>query len=313
VLETKEFTIPSGGSNDLPYAAEETRQWRYKTEPLPVKVTTEWGVRNGTLEITDRSGAVTLLRLDARPQTTITAPAAAGATSITVADASGLAVGNILRLTDGADTELKTITGIAGTTLTVTRGVSTLPANHPNNALVVRQPSIFTVVDGAGIWPGSVLQVDSEQLGVTAVVGNTVTASRGFNATAVANHISGAPVTLQRALGYVMAPLVWLAGVPWAEATTAGALMGTKTILNEFLAYQQLAANMQALDPRTVRIASFALCGFANFGSLAIVLGGLGGMVPERRGDLARFGVRAIVAGSLATFLSGTIAGLVGG
>ena len=92
-----------------------------------------------------------------------------------------------------------------------------------------------------------------------------------------------------------------------------GSLMATKTLLNEFLAYQQLAAHAAMLSPRTVRIASFALCGFANFGSLAIVLGGLGGMVPERRGDIARLGLRAIFAGSLATFLSGTIAGLVGG
>lgn len=114
-------------------------------------------------------------------------------------------------------------------------------------------------------------------------------------------------------LGYPLAPLAWVMGVPWKDATFIGSLLGTKTVLNEFLAYQQLAAHVHELDARTVRIASFGLCGFANFGSLAIVLGGLGGMVPERRPDLARMGVRAIIAGSLATFLSGAIAGVVGG
>lgn len=113
-------------------------------------------------------------------------------------------------------------------------------------------------------------------------------------------------------LGWPLAPLAWVMGVPWAEAPFVGSLLGIKTVLNEFLAYQQLATHAATLSPRTVLISSFALCGFANFGSLAIVLGGLGGMVPERRSDLARFGLKAILAGSLASFLSGTIAGLIG-
>jgi CNT family concentrative nucleoside transporter len=120
------------------------------------------------------------------------------------------------------------------------------------------------------------------------------------------------PLRMADLLGYPLAPLAWVMGVPWKDAVTVGSLLGTKTVLNEFLAYQQLVVT-PGLDARTIRIASFGLCGFANFGSLAIVLGGLGGMVPERRPDLARFGVKAIIAGSLATFLSGTIAGLVGG
>ncbi len=113
-------------------------------------------------------------------------------------------------------------------------------------------------------------------------------------------------------LGWPLAPVAWLMGVPWHEAPLVGSLLGTKTVLNEFLAYRELAAHAAALSPRTVRITSFALCGFANFGSLAIVLGGLGGLVPERRADLARFGLRAVLAGSIATFMAGTIAGLVG-
>jgi CNT family concentrative nucleoside transporter len=114
-------------------------------------------------------------------------------------------------------------------------------------------------------------------------------------------------------IGAPLAPLAFVMGVPWRDCPTVGALLGTKTVLNEFLAYQQLAQVAPALGARTVRIASFALCGFANFGSLAIVLGGLGGMVPERRPDLARLGLRAVAAGALATCLTGTIAGLVGG
>jgi concentrative nucleoside transporter, CNT family len=108
------------------------------------------------------------------------------------------------------------------------------------------------------------------------------------------------------------APLAWLMGVPWGEARAVGALLGTKTVLNEFIAYRDLAAQAATLSPRTVRIATFALCGFANPGSLAVLLGGLGGLVPERRSDLARFGVRSILAGTLATCLTGAIAGLVG-
>ena len=112
-------------------------------------------------------------------------------------------------------------------------------------------------------------------------------------------------------LGWPLAPLAWLMGVPWADAPFVGSLLGTKTVLNEFLAYRDLAAQASGLHPKTVVIASFALCCFANFGSLAIVLGGIGGMVPERRPDLARLGVRAIFAGGLATCLAATVAGLL--
>jgi concentrative nucleoside transporter, CNT family len=119
-------------------------------------------------------------------------------------------------------------------------------------------------------------------------------------------------LSIGRILGAPLAPLAFLMGVPWSEAPFVGELLGTKTVLNEFIAYQTLATHGAFLSPKSVRIASFALCGFANFGSLAIILGGLGGMVPERRKDLARLGLRSILAGSLATFLTGTIAGLVG-
>jgi CNT family concentrative nucleoside transporter len=117
---------------------------------------------------------------------------------------------------------------------------------------------------------------------------------------------------LGRVLGAPLTPLAYLMGVPWKDAPLVGSLLGTKTVLNEFLAYRAMTAHAAELSPKSIRIASFALCGFANFGSLAIVLGGLGGMVPERRKDLARLGMKSILAGSLATFLTGTIAGMIG-
>jgi CNT family concentrative nucleoside transporter len=129
---------------------------------------------------------------------------------------------------------------------------------------------------------------------------------------AVGNLFGHAEWTLGRILGLPLTPLAYCMGVPWPDAPFVGTLLGTKTILNEFLAYQMMITHAPALAAKSLRIASFALCGFANFGSLAIVLGGLGSMVPERRSDLARLGPRSILAGSLATFMTGTIAGLLG-
>jgi concentrative nucleoside transporter, CNT family len=122
--------------------------------------------------------------------------------------------------------------------------------------------------------------------------------------------IGGAPVTLERLLGIVMAPICWLMGVPWREATTAGALMGIKTILNEFVAYLQLAAlPPEALGERSRLIMLYALCGFANFGSLGIMIGGLATMAPERRDDVVSLGFKSIVSGTLSTCLIGAIVG----
>jgi concentrative nucleoside transporter, CNT family len=122
--------------------------------------------------------------------------------------------------------------------------------------------------------------------------------------------VADAPVTLERMLGIVMAPVCWLMGVPWREATTAGALMGLKTILNEFVAYLQLAAlPPDALDPRSRLIMLYAMCGFANFGSLGIMIGGLATMAPERRDDVVSLGFKSIVSGTLSTCLIGAIVG----
>ncbi|MFC1813708.1 NupC/NupG family nucleoside CNT transporter [Thermodesulfobacteriota bacterium] len=125
--------------------------------------------------------------------------------------------------------------------------------------------------------------------------------------------LGGRSITLQRLLGLVMAPVVWLMGVPWQEAPTAGALMGTKTILNELLAYldmSRLANN--ALSPRSLLIMTYAMCGFANPGSLGIMIGGMGTMAPERRNEIVALGFRSIVAGTLATCMTGAVVGILG-
>ncbi len=123
----------------------------------------------------------------------------------------------------------------------------------------------------------------------------------------------GRPVDLSVLLGYLLAPIAWVIGVPWADATTVGSLIGTKVVLNEFFAYNQLAGIKDSLSPTSVIIATYALCGFANFSSIAIQLGGIGSLAPERRGDLARFGLKAVLGGSIATMMTATIAGVLHG
>ena len=120
-------------------------------------------------------------------------------------------------------------------------------------------------------------------------------------------------LSLERILGLLLAPLAFLMGVPWHEAPTVASLIGVKTVLNEFLAYQQLGDLMAAgqLGERSRVIASYALCGFANFGSLAILLGGIGGIAPGRRAEVASLGLRSILAGSLASFMTACMAGLL--
>ena len=124
--------------------------------------------------------------------------------------------------------------------------------------------------------------------------------------------LAGAPITLQRLLGYAMAPVCWLIGIPWKEAVTAGGLMGIKTILNEFIAYVELSKlPADALDPRSRLILLYAMCGFANFGSLGIMIAGLGTMAPERRDEVVSLGLKSIVSGTLATCLMGAVVGVM--
>jgi len=124
--------------------------------------------------------------------------------------------------------------------------------------------------------------------------------------------VAGAPITMERTLGWVMAPIVWLIGIPWSEASTAGALMGTKTVLNELLAYLQMKGLPDgALSERSRMIMVYAMCGFANFGSLGIMIGGLSSMVPDRRTEIVQLGLKSIVSGTIATLLCGAIVGIL--
>lgn len=119
------------------------------------------------------------------------------------------------------------------------------------------------------------------------------------------------PANLQTVLGWVGRPVAWVMGVPWRDSETIGSLLGTRTVLNEFIAYSQLGPLKPSLDPRSFTIASFALAGFANFGSVGIQIGGIGALAPSRKSDLARLGLRAMLAGTLANFLSACIAGIL--
>ncbi len=125
--------------------------------------------------------------------------------------------------------------------------------------------------------------------------------------------IGGTAITLQRVFGWIMAPLVWLMGIPWNEAQICGALMGTKTVLNEFIAYMALSKlPPDALSNQSTIIITYAMCGFANPGSLGIMIGGLGTMAPSRRAEIVSLGFKSIVAGTLATLMTGAVVGILG-
>ena len=124
--------------------------------------------------------------------------------------------------------------------------------------------------------------------------------------------VGGSALTLERIFGWLFAPVVWLIGIPWQESAVAGQLMGIKTVLNELLAYLRLAAlPSEALSERSRLIMTYALCGFANFGSLGIMIGGLGALAPQRRGEVVALGMRSILAGTLATLMTGAMVGML--
>lgn len=147
-----------------------------------------------------------------------------------------------------------------------------------------------------------------------AFIGLVALANYGISwADGLINGAASGTWSMEAATGVLFHPLVWLMGIPWAEARIVGQLMGLKTILNEFVAYlalSQHAGEASALSSRSFIIATYALCGFANFGSVAIMIGGIGGIAPERRGDLARLGLRSLIAGTIATMLTGCVIGL---
>lgn len=123
----------------------------------------------------------------------------------------------------------------------------------------------------------------------------------------------GESLTIEMILGWLFAPIAWLIGVPWADAVNMGSLLGTKIVLNEFVAYLKLAEEVGAanLSPKTIAMATFALCGFANFSSIAIQIGGIGGIAPSRKSELAKFGIKAVFAGTLANLMTATFAGML--
>ncbi len=127
----------------------------------------------------------------------------------------------------------------------------------------------------------------------------------------VHSRVAWFPESLQTVLGWIFRPVAWAMGVPWHDSSTIGSLLGTRMVLNEFIAYAQLGPLKASLDPVSFTIATFALCGFANVSSIGIQIGGIGALVPERKHDLARLGMRAMLAGTLANFISATLAGML--
>jgi len=124
------------------------------------------------------------------------------------------------------------------------------------------------------------------------------------------SHMGWFPDSMQTLFGWIFAPVAWLIGIPWHDASKIGNLLGTRMVINEFVAFSQLGPMKGTLDPRSFTIATFALCGFANFSSIGIQIGGIGALAPEQRGQLAKFGVRAMLAGTMANLLSACIVGL---
>jgi CNT family concentrative nucleoside transporter len=168
--------------------------------------------------------------------------------------------------------------------------------------LVVEQTDV-NVIDAAGRGTGEGLHL---ALNVGAMLISFLALVALLNAILGLAHLS-----MQQILGWVFAPVAWSMGVPWRDAPVIGNLLGTRMVLNEFVAYSQLGPLKGSLDPRSFTIATFALCGFANFSSIGIQIGGIGALAPNRRHDLARLGLRAMFAGTLANFMTATIAGFL--
>jgi CNT family concentrative nucleoside transporter len=119
------------------------------------------------------------------------------------------------------------------------------------------------------------------------------------------------PESLERVFGVLFAPIAWVIGIPWHDCGTIGNLLGTRMVLNELVAFSMLGPMKSALDPRSFTIATFALCGFANLSSIGIQIGGIGALAPNKKGELARLGIRAMLAGTMANLMSASIAGML--
>lgn len=218
---------------------------------------------------------------------------------------------------------------IAGTVLflyaTILRDVLPDAAAHLLIASIVSAPAAlaisFLMVPPEGEATGGRLQIASEaESSMDALTRGTLDGAQlliniiamliVFVALVTLVNLALAPYTLQGALGWLLMPLAWLAGVPWSEAHAGGMLLGTKTVLNELVAFIDLA-QMQDLSARSRTLLTYALCGFANFGSLGIMIGGMSTMCPTRRGEIVALGLKSIVAGTLATCLTAATVGLV--
>src|SRR6202521_5180227 len=123
--------------------------------------------------------------------------------------------------------------------------------------------------------------------------------------------VAWCPSSLHQIFGWIFAPVAWLIGIPWRDCAAIGNLLGTRMVINEVVAYTQLGGMKATLDPRSFTIATFALCGFANFSSIGIQIGGIGALAPEQRGQLAKFGIRAMLAGTMANLMSASIVGIL--
>jgi CNT family concentrative nucleoside transporter len=170
------------------------------------------------------------------------------------------------------------------------------------------EPTDVNVIDAAGRGTSEGLHL---ALNVGAMLISFLALLALINAVLGWVPVGGAPLSLERLFGWIFAPVAWSLGVRWPDAPAVGNLLGTRMALNEFVAYSQLGPLKGSLDPRSFTIATFALCGFANFSSIGIQIGGIGALAPNRRHDLARLGLRAMFAGTLANFLSAAIAGFL--
>ena len=194
----------------------------------------------------------------------------------------------------------------------VTVALLMVPADGDNTAATFKpHPDADSAMDA--ITKGTV-QGLSLLMNVTAML--IVLVALVHLANAVLGGLSGAVageiLTIQQIFGWVFAPVCWLMGIPWSEAITAGSMMGIKTVLNEFLAYLELAkTSPDALSERSRLILTYALCGFANFGSLGILIGGLSTMAPDRRGEIVQLGLKSLLAGTLATCMTGAVVGIL--
>lgn len=194
------------------------------------------------------------------------------------------------------------------TEVSKTAGATSLPTQKTKCVNVIE-----AAADGASSGLHLALNVGAMLIAFVALVamGNAIVGWVGGLVAHYATYPAAADWSLERGFGYAFAPFAWLMGIPANECLQSGEIIGTKMVVNEFVGYISLSSVQSQLSPRTVTILTYALCGFANFSSIGIQLGGIGGIAPERRGDLARLGLRAMLGGTLAAFMTACIAGMM--